>query len=148
MIYNVALVSGVQSDSVIHKYTYILFHIISYYILLPTQDIEYSSLYYAVGPFCLSILYSAACICQSQTPNLSLPLASTFPFGNHKFVFYVYESFCFINKSVLYHICESIYVILYDICPSLSEKSLYMIISKSIQVTENGVISCFFMTEM
>ena len=34
--------------------------------------VYYSSLSYAVGPCCLSILYIIACICQSQTPNPSL----------------------------------------------------------------------------
>ena len=34
-----------------------------------------------------------------QIPDLSLPL--TFPLGNHKFVFYVYESLSgFINKFI------------------------------------------------
>ena len=62
------LVSDVQqSDSAIHiyvyiyiyihthTYIYILFQILSHYRLL--QDIEYSSLYYIVGPCCLSVLY-------------------------------------------------------------------------------------------
>ena len=70
------LVSGVQqSDSVIHTFihTYIsvLCQILFHYRLL--QDIEYSSLCYTVGPFYLSTLYIVVCICQSQTPNLSLP---------------------------------------------------------------------------
>ena len=45
---------------------------------------KYCSLCHSrVGPCCLSLLYIVACICQSQTPNLSL---LTFPFGSHKFV--------------------------------------------------------------
>ena len=32
-------------------------------------------------------IYKIVCLCQSQAPNLSLPLH--FPFGNHKSVFYV-----------------------------------------------------------
>ena len=55
MIYNVVLISAVQqSDSVIH--TYILFHILFHYGL--SQDIEYSSLCYPVGPCWLLILYN------------------------------------------------------------------------------------------
>ena len=37
------------------------------------QSIEKSSLCYTVGPYCLSILYILVCICQSQSPSLSLP---------------------------------------------------------------------------
>ena len=77
------LVSDVQqSDSVIyfiyiyiyiytHVHTCILFHILFHYGLL--HDIECSSLGYTVGPCRLSILYTVVYICQSQTPNLSLP---------------------------------------------------------------------------
>ena len=54
---------------------YILFQIIFHYVLL--QGTEYSSLYYTVGPCCLSILHTVVCIYESQTPNLSLP--SPFP---------------------------------------------------------------------
>ena len=35
-----------------HTYIYILFHILFYYGLL--QDIEYGSLCYTIGPYCLS----------------------------------------------------------------------------------------------
>ena len=40
--------------------TYILFQILFHYKLL--EDIEYGSLYYTVGPCCLSILYMVVCI--------------------------------------------------------------------------------------
>ena len=43
------------------SYTYIFFQILFHYRLL--QDIGYSSLCYAVGPCCLSILYPVVCIC-------------------------------------------------------------------------------------
>ena len=50
-----------QSDSVINIYIiYIYIYILSHYGL--SQDIEYSSLCYTVGP-CLSILYVIVCIC-------------------------------------------------------------------------------------
>ena len=59
MICNV-LISAVQkSDSVIH--IYVLFHILFHYGL--SQDIEYSSLCFTVGPCCLSVLYIIVCIC-------------------------------------------------------------------------------------
>ena len=51
-------------------HTYILFQIFFHYRLL--QDIEYSSLCYRVGPFCVSVLYIEVCICHFQTSNSSL----------------------------------------------------------------------------
>ena len=52
LIYNVVLISAVQqSDSVIHLNH---FHILFHYSL--SQDVEYSSLRYVVGPCYLSIL--------------------------------------------------------------------------------------------
>ena len=60
LIYNAVLISAAQqSDSVIHV-IYILFHILFHYGI--SQDIEYSSLCYTVGPCCLSILYIIVCI--------------------------------------------------------------------------------------
>ena len=60
LIYNIVLISAIQqSDSVIHVYTFfskIIFH----YGL--SQNTEYSSLCYTVGPCCLSILYIVAYI--------------------------------------------------------------------------------------
>ena len=53
--------------------------------------ILFYSLCYVVNPGFISILYIVVCICQSPLPNLSLPCLA-FPFGNHKFVFYVCES--------------------------------------------------------
>ena len=67
---------------------YILFHTLFHYGL--SQDIEYSSPCYTIGPCCLSVLYKILCICQSQTPNPSLP--HPLPLGNHKSILYVCES--------------------------------------------------------
>ena len=44
-----------------YTYIYILFHILFHYGI--SQEIEYSSLCYTVGPCCLSILYILVCIC-------------------------------------------------------------------------------------
>ena len=52
-------------------YIYILSHILFHCGF--SQDMEYSSLCYTVGPYCLSILYIAVCICSSQTPSPSSP---------------------------------------------------------------------------
>ena len=48
------LISAVQ-QLLSYTYIYILSHILFHYDL--SQDIEYSSLCYTVGPYCLSILY-------------------------------------------------------------------------------------------
>ena len=57
------------------------------------QDIEYSSLCYTVGPCWFS--YVGYCVCVN--PKLLIYLSAPFPFGNRKFVFYIYGSI-----SVLY----------------------------------------------
>ena len=56
-----------------YTYTHSFFYIISHYGL--SQDIEYSSLWYTIGPCCLSILNVVVCIYQPQTPSpfLCLP---------------------------------------------------------------------------
>ena len=62
LIYNVVLVSGVQqSDSVLYMCIYILFDILFHYSL--SQDIDYNSLCYTIGPCCLFILYIIVYIC-------------------------------------------------------------------------------------
>ena len=61
LIYNFVLVSGIQqSDSVIQICIYMLLHIL--FIMVPLQDIEYSSLCYTIESCCLSILYIIFCI--------------------------------------------------------------------------------------
>ena len=62
----------------IYIHIYILFQILFHYRLW--QITEYSSLCYTVGPCCLSILYIVVCICQSQTPDLSLTNIPSFIF--------------------------------------------------------------------
>ena len=64
LIYKVVLVSGVQqSNSVIQIYIkYIYSFSDSFYYRL-SQNIEYSSLCYIVGPCCFPILYVLVCVC-------------------------------------------------------------------------------------
>ena len=75
LIYNVVLISNVQqSDLVIYIYInthmYIVFQILFHYRLL--QDINIVPC--AITRSLLFVyLYTAVCICYSQTPNLSLP---------------------------------------------------------------------------
>ena len=72
LICNVVLVLGVQqADSVIHIHASTLFQILFLFRLL--KNIEQCSLCYTVDHCWLSILNTAMCTCQSQTPNLSLP---------------------------------------------------------------------------
>ena len=74
LLYNIVFVSSIQqSDSIlyiciyiqiytyIYTHTHMIFHILFHYGL--SQGIEYSSLFYTVGPCCLSVLYIVACIC-------------------------------------------------------------------------------------
>ena len=56
---------------------YIIFHGLS-------QDIEYSSLCYILGPCCLSILNVIVHIYQPQTPSPSISVPTPLPLGNHK----------------------------------------------------------------
>ena len=91
LIYNVVLVSGVQqSESIIHIPISTHFQILFPYRAL--QSTEQSSLCYTVGSYYLSILHTVVCICQSQSPNLSLLPPPPFPLGNHKCVFYICDS--------------------------------------------------------
>ena len=69
----------------IHIYIYILFQILFPYRLL--QDIEYSSLLYTVNPCCLSFIYGNVHLL--ITCSQFIPSSHPFPFGNHRFVFYV-----------------------------------------------------------
>ena len=66
LINNLTLTSGVkQSDSVTHIPVSVLFQVLFPFRLL--QNIEQSSLCYAVGPWWFSILNVAVCICKFQT---------------------------------------------------------------------------------
>lgn len=59
-----------QRLSYTHAYIYIYIYIFLYGL---SQDVEYSSLCYTVGPYCLFILYITVCICSSQTPPPPFP---------------------------------------------------------------------------
>ena len=103
--------SSVQhSNSVIHTiyisiyctYIYILFHTLFHCGL--SQDIEYSSLCYAVGPCCLSILYKSLPLLISFP---FLPFQTPHPFGTISlfsvcmslFLFYRYVHLCTLKKN-------------------------------------------------
>ena len=76
-----------------YTYTYILFYNLFYYDL--SQDIKQHPVLYRRT--LLSILYIIVCICWSQTPNPSLPLA----LGNPQVCYLcLWAFFCFINKFI------------------------------------------------
>ena len=126
-----------------HVHTYVN-HVcmFTYFLLSLLQDIEYNSLCYRVGPGWLSILNIVVCVCQSQIPNLSLLL---FPFGNHKFVFYVCECFCFVNTFICIPFCwiPCINYIIWHSSFSVWLTSLSMTVYRSIHVATNGISSFF-----
>ena len=65
------LVSGIEKNgSVMHIHVSILSQILVAFMLL--HNIEQSSLCFAEGPYCLSILNVVVCPCRAQTPNISL----------------------------------------------------------------------------
>ena len=102
------------------------------------EDIEYSSLGYTAGPCYLSILYRVVCICWSQTSNPSLPtpLATTSLSS-------MLVCFHFVNKFMC-HILDSTYKWYHIVFAFLLLNSLSIIMSRSISVAANGIISFLF----
>ena len=85
-------VSGVQqSYLVLCIYVSVLLHIIFPFRLL--QNIEQSFLCYTVDPSWLFILNIVVCVCQSQTPNLSL-LLKTMEVLKHTYTQFAYLYIC------------------------------------------------------
>ena len=110
------LVSDVQqNESAIHKHVYPFFF--RFFSQIGHQRVEYwiDLPRYIVGTCDWSILYIPVCICQSQTPNSSLP--QCFQFGIHKCGFKVFESVpaLWINYFVSFIFRFHILVIWYDI---------------------------------
>jgi len=116
-------------------------HIYEKYVYALSQGIEYSSLCYTVGPFCLSILHIIVCTCYSPNPNISL--LQLLPLGKDKSVLHVCEfvsvCFWFINKFICIilwtpHVSDIIYLSF-----SFWLTSLSMITSRSTHISENGI---------
>ena len=61
LLYNNVVQLHTHTHTYTHTYTHILFHFLFYCGV--SQDIEYSSPCYTVGPRCLSILCIIVCIC-------------------------------------------------------------------------------------
>ena len=80
-----------------YTHIYILFHILFHYGL--SQDIEYSSLCYTVGPCCLSIPYVIVCIYQPQTPRPSLSLLA-FSLATTVCSLCPWVCFCFVDRFI------------------------------------------------
>ena len=107
------------------------------------QNIDYSSLFYTVEPCWLSFLYIVVCV--YVNPKLLICPSPHFPFGNHKFVFYVYGSIFFFL--VYRFICiiflkDSTYK-WYMMFVFVWLTLLGMIISRSIHGDTNDIISFF-----
>ena len=134
-------------SKVIQLYIYIHVSIL-FQILFPFrlfQNIEQSFLCYTVGRCWLSILNIAVCTCLSQTPN---PSPRPFAPRNHKFVLWV--CFYFVNKFTcifFFFFLDSAYKWYHMIFVFVWLTSLSMIISGSIHVAANGIISFYLMAE-
>ena len=61
-----------SNESVINTHTLSFFYNILFHYAL-SWDFEHSSLFYTIGPCCISIQYIIVCICWSQTPSSSFP---------------------------------------------------------------------------
>ena len=122
-----------------YTHIYILSHILFFYGL--SQDTEYSSLCYTLGPCCLSITNKIAL----HLPNPKLPVSSP-TLGNLRSVLCVHESPA-LQIVPLYHILDSTYkwyhvLFVFSWLPSLS-----MIISRFIHIATNGKIPFLFIAE-
>ena len=130
----VCLISALkQSDSVRN----ILFHILFHYGL--SQDVEYSSLWYAVGT-CLSVLYVFA----SANPRLpGLCSYTSLTLGNHKSVIVSGSLFLFCRYVCFCSILDSTYKWYHLIFVSLKYFTYSLVIPRSIHIAVNGIISFF-----
>ena len=131
------LVSGVQqSDSVIHIFIrFQLFIHIGYYRILSEFPVLYSR-----SLLVIFFIYSNICM---LIPNsyFILPL-TPFPFGNH--VCFLYLWVCFVNKVIYILLKLDFTCKWYHIFVFLCLTSLSVIISKSIHVAADSIISFFF----
>ena len=137
-------------------YMYVIFHILFHYGL--SQDIEYNSLCYTVEPCFLSILVNICdnlylLIPNSQSIHLlpSLLLATTrlSDLYLRLCVCFIYRLICagvffFFFGCILDYIYKWYHIVLSF---ALWLTSLSIIISRSIHVAANGIISFFLMTE-
>ena len=148
------LVLGVQqSDSVTHKHISILFQILFPFSLL--QNIEPSTPGCIVGP-CGSTTSNNTSVClfipssQFIPPHCPPPI---FPFDNPKFVVWVYFRFEYkfitfnnnnSNVSLFFNAAYTWYHLMFDFLWLIS---LSVIISRSIHVAADGIISFSLMAE-
>ena len=72
-VYNRVIQLHINIYTHMYVYIYVLFQILLHYRL--SQDIEYSSMCYIVGSYCLFILHIVVCIHLSPYPNLTLTLS-------------------------------------------------------------------------
>ena len=114
---------------------YIFFRFFSYNILL--QGIEYNSLRYTVGPCYLFHIQWCVSVNPKSLIYTSYPLS---PFVNHTFVSYVCESLFWKFTCIIFkipHVSDITWFVF------LCLTSLSMIISRSIRVAADGILSFF-----
>ena len=120
-------------------YTHFLFQILLQYRFL--QDTEFISLCYTVSPCCLLILYIVVYINPKLLiyPSLLSPLVTISLFSMSVF-------FCFVNTLIWsFYFSDSTYKRYHMIFVFVWLTSLSMLISRSIHIAANGIIS-FFLT--
>ena len=137
LIYNVVLISSVQqSDSVIWLNIWILFFIFFHMVYRRIWNTCYT-----VGPCWSSILYK---LCY---PKLLIYPSSAFLFGNHVCFLCVWVYLCFVKKFICIIFEDSTYKKIRYLSFLVWFISLSMIISRSIHVAANGIISFSIMAE-
>lgn len=70
--YSVVLITAIHQGYMTQLYIDMYIYILILFHCGLSQVIEYSSLCYSVGSYCLSILYILVCICKSLTPAPAL----------------------------------------------------------------------------
>ena len=102
----------------IHTWSFLYFSLLFVFWIL--------FIFYTADSYYLSILYILVYICQSQSPNSSHPCPPRSPLGVHTFVLYICVSISALQTGSLYHFSRfHIYALIYNICFSLSNFTLY-----------------------
>ena len=120
-------------------------HICSSYYYDLSQDIEYNSLCYTVGGNLLFIQHIYNSLPLLIPNSQSFPPLHTLPLVNYTSVLYICESF-FHRYVDICHILDSTVMWYHGISLCLSDL-LSMIMSRSIRVAANAIISFFLMAE-
>ena len=126
-----------------YTYIYILFHIIFHCVFITGFWIQFPMLYSRPLLFIHPICTGLHLLIQNSH---SIHSPALFPLGNHKSILWLWV--CFKDKfvCVMFQVLRISDIIWY-LSFSFWLSSLSMIISRSIHVAANGIISFFFMSE-